>query len=199
MAIYDDAMPTEPSANVADRDHWNHRYRDRPWPVDPSPWLVANEELLPETGRALDIAGGTGRNALWLAQRGWTVTIADVSDVALAQARKRADEEQLKITTFHTDLASDPFPDGPWNLIALFHYLDRNLFPSIMHALAPGGVLIGSLATITNLERNARPPFPYLLEASELPDLIRGLELVAYAEAWQDDHHDARFVTRRPR
>jgi SAM-dependent methyltransferase len=193
---YDVVVPTKPSA---DREHWNLRYRHRSWPQEPSPWLVHNASLLPEPGRALDVAGGTGRNALWLAHEGWEVTIADVSDVALAEASRRATEEQVKITTLHTDLATDRFPGGPWNLIALFHYLDRNLFPSIMHELAPGGVLIGSLATITNLERNARPPLAYLLEVDEFPELIHDLELVAYAEGWQNDHHDARFVARRLR
>lgn len=182
----------------SDRSHWNLRYTERPWPHEPSRWLVESAGLLPPPGSALDVAGGTGRNGLWLARRGWAVTIADVSNVALTQALERADREHLEIDTLLTDLSMDPFPAGPWNLIAFFHYLDRGLFPIITEALAPGGVLIGSLATFTNLERNARPPAAYLLEDGELPDLIEDLELVSYAEGWQDDHHDARFVARRP-
>lgn len=189
-------MSTNPGR---DRDHWNTRYGEQSWPVEPSPWLVANEALLPSVGAALDVAGGTGRNAIWLAQRGWTVTIADVSDVALAKASVRAGDDGLQVNTLLVDLTVDPLPDGPWNLIALFHYLDRDVFAAIARALAPGGILIGSLATIRNLERNPRPPLPYLLETGELPDLIRGIELVAYDEGWKDDHHDARFVARRPR
>lgn len=182
----------------SDRSHWNLRYTERPWPHEPSRWLVECAGLLPPPGRALDVAGGTGRNGLWLARHGWSVTIVDVSDVALAQALERADEEHLTVATLSADLSVDPFPAGPWNLIALFHYLDRGLFPVIMGSLAPGGVLIGALATITNLERNERPPAGYLLEDGELPELLQGLELVAYAEGWQDDHHDARFLARRP-
>ncbi|MFV1962928.1 MAG: class I SAM-dependent methyltransferase, partial [Acidimicrobiia bacterium] len=105
----------------SDRDHWNQRYIDRPWPDEPSPWLTANAELLPEPGIALDVAGGTGRNAVWLASQGWNVTIADVSDVALAMATDRAEALHVALRTHLTDLSSDPLPEGPWDLIVLFH------------------------------------------------------------------------------
>jgi len=159
---------------------------------------VASAELLPDGGRALDVAGGTGRNAIWLAQRGWAVTIADISDVALAFAIERADSHHVLVETFVTDLGSDPLPGGPWDLVLLFHYLDRDLPIALAQALHPGGVLIGALATVTNLERNDRPPLPYLLEDGELPGLMGDLDLVRYEQGWQDDRHDARFVARKP-
>jgi tellurite methyltransferase len=182
----------------ADRDHWNRRYAEQTWRDDPSPWIVANAELLPETGSALDVAGGTGRNAIWLAQRGWCVTIADVSDVALDIAIERADALRVSLRTHPTDLSTDSLPDGPWDLLILFHYLDRALFPDLAAALRPGGMLVGALATIRNLERNERPPSPYLLEETELPGMLAGLELIRYEEGWRDDRHDARFVGRKP-
>jgi len=181
-----------------DRVHWNQRYTERPWPDEPSPWLVANAELLPEPESALDVAGGTGRNAVWLASRGWDVTIVDVSDVALAMATNRAEMRHAALSTHLTDLSTDPLPEGPWDLIVLFHYLDRAILPALTAALRPGGVLIGALATVSNLERNPRPPLAYVLEDGELPALMGELELIRYEEGWQDDHHDARFVARRP-
>ncbi len=193
--IYDEAMPEN---THTDCEHWNLRYGKQPWPLEPSPWLVTNELLPPRGGRCLDVAGGTGRNALWLARHGWAVTIADVSDVAIAQALERADEEHISLDTVQVDLTSDPLPDGPWDLIVLFHYLDRDLFPTITETLVSGGTLIGALATVRNLERNPRPPRPYLLEEGELPALLVGLEVVRYEEGWQDGHHDARFLARRP-
>jgi SAM-dependent methyltransferase len=159
---------------------------------------VASAELLPDAGRALDVAGGTGRNAIWLAQRGWDVTIADISDVALAFAVERAESQDVLVGTSLTDLGTDPLPEGPWDLVLLFHYLDRDLLTCVTEALRPGGVLIGALATVTNLERNDRPPLPYLLEDGELPGLMGDLDLVRYEEGWQDDRHDARFVARKP-
>jgi hypothetical protein len=79
----------------------------------------------------------------------------------------------------------------------LFHYLDRALFPAIPTLLRPGGIVIGSLATVANHERNERPPLPYLLKEGEIPELIEGLEVVTYDESWDNGHHDARFIARR--
>ncbi len=181
-----------------ERDHWNRRYAERPWPDDPSLWLVQNADLLTDTGRALDVAGGTGRNALWLAQRGWSVTIADISDVGIAIARQRAEAIDVTLETHLVDLDADALATGPWDLVMLFHYLKRDIFSAIATTLRPGGTLIGALATVTNLERNERPPLPYLLDDGELPDLVGDMELVRYQEGWLDDRHDARFVAHKP-
>jgi SAM-dependent methyltransferase len=180
-----------------DRRHWNDRYSHDPWAKDPSRWLVDNSRLLPPPGTAIDIAGGTGRNALWLAQRGWKVTLVDVSDVALNLATDRARKVDVSLVTGLIDLSTDPLPAGPWNLVLLFHYLDRDLFSQIESALEPGGMLIGSLATVTNLERNDRPPRQYLLGNGELPSLLSEFEMLDYNEVWNDDRHDARFVAQR--
>jgi tellurite methyltransferase len=184
--------------NVSDRDHWNERYTKRPWPIDPSPWLVNNAELFTTPGRALDVAGGTGRNAIWLASRGWDVTITDVSDIAIERAAARARSCDVTLTTLEIDLAKSDLPGGPWDAIMVFHYLDRALFSVFPTLLGPGGIVIGSLATVTNLECNERPPLPHLLEEGELPGLIDGLDITSYDESWKDGHHDARFVARRP-
>jgi SAM-dependent methyltransferase len=181
----------------SDREHWNERYTERPWPTEPSPWLIANARFLTPAGRALDVAGGSGRNAIWLASLGWDVTITDVSSVAIDLAVTRARSLDITLGTLETDLAQGDLPPGPWDAIMLFHYLDRALFRSFSGLLEPGGIVIGSLATVTNLERNNRPPPPYLLDEGELPRLIQGLELVEYDESWKNDHHDARFVARR--
>jgi tellurite methyltransferase len=140
--------------NVSDRDHWNRRYTERPWPTDASPWLVKNAEFFATPGRALDIAGGTGRNAIWLASRRWDVTITDVSDVAIGFAAARARSCDVTLATLEMDLAECELPGGPWDVIMVFHYLDRALISGLPRLLRPGGLVIGSLGTIRNLERN---------------------------------------------
>ncbi len=181
-----------------DRERWNTRFSKAPWPQEPSPWLLEVTEPLPNTGRAIDVAGGTGGNALWLAEHGWNVTVVDVSDVAIGIAESNAGAIGVAIDTVVMDLTTGPVPSGPWDAILLFHYLHRPLIPGLVDELAPEGLLIGALATVKNLERNARPPLPYLLNEAELPDLLGGLDLLRYEEGWRDNHHEARFVATRP-
>jgi len=180
------------------REFWNQRYLEEPWPEEPSPWLVTLLDRLGDPGRVLDVAGGTGRNALFLAAHGWTPTIVDASDVGLGLARRRAEELGLPLTTLRRDLQREPLPEGPWDLALVFHYLDRDVLPTVSQVLRPGGRLVGAIATVRNLERHPRPPRPYLLDEGELPGLLPDVELLDYREGWFDDRHEARFFAERP-
>jgi 2-polyprenyl-3-methyl-5-hydroxy-6-metoxy-1,4-benzoquinol methylase len=112
-----------------DRTKWDAKYSDPQFaPREPSAVLVSLEKFLPNEGRAIDVAGGAGRNAIWLAQRGLDVTIADVSSVGLAQAAARAAEAKVSLKTLCTDLEESPFPPGPWDLILSIRYVQRPLF-----------------------------------------------------------------------
>ena len=74
-----------------DRERWNARWRERAADLEDASWfLPAHANLLRTGGKALDLAGGAGRNAIWLARRGYDVTLVDVSDVALDKAEQRA-------------------------------------------------------------------------------------------------------------
>src|SRR5688572_12311802 len=162
-----------------DRTKWNAKYADPNFaPREPSSVLMSLAEFLPESGKTLEVAGGAGRNAIWLAQQGLDVTIADVSSVGLAQAAARAAEAGVNLTTLCIDLQDNPFPAGPWDLIVSCRYLHRPLFAVYPRVLAPGGILIVIQPTKTNLQRHEKPPPDFLLEDGELPRLIRGLSIV---------------------
>jgi SAM-dependent methyltransferase len=182
----------------SDRERWNARYREPREAPEPSPFLAALGDLLPRRGRALDVAGGSGRNALWLARRGLAVTLADVSDVALALASAAAGAEGLALATVRVDLEEAPLPAGPWDLVLCTYFLHRALFAAFPAALAPGGVLVVAHATRRNLERHARPGPAHVLEDGELPRLVTGLEVLRYDEGWlESGRHEARIVARR--
>ena len=184
---------------LSDRDRWNDKYRaGHHDSASPSPWLVSLADRLPRSGRALDVAGGAGRNALWLAERGLDVTLADVSDVALEIAQARADERQLRIRTERVDLACEALPAPPWDLIVDTLYLERALFSAFAGALAPEGMLVFLQPTERNLERHARPPRRFLLKEGELATLVPPrLEIVVLEENWSDNgYHEARLLAR---
>jgi len=184
---------------ITDRDKWDHKYREAALSrQEPSPLVVAHSQYLPAPGRAIDLAGGNGNHALWLAQLGFEVTLADISQVALDQAVSQAHQEGLVLETCCLDLEEDPFPAGPWNLILSHLYLYRPVFTEIKKSLAPGGILICAQPTKTNLVRHARPPARYLLEDDELPGLVKGLEILSYQQGWSvSGRHDAIVVARK--
>lgn len=126
-----------------DRQYWDQRYRsdDFSLPGEPSRPLRAFADDLPE-GRALDVATGTGRNALFLAERGYRVDAVDVSGVAVEEARERAEERDLHVNWIQADLDSYGLPDAAYDVIAVSFYHALDLLPDLKEALASGGVLV---------------------------------------------------------
>ena len=177
---------------------WDSRWAAREHESAPPRWL---EELpagiLGERGRALDVASGAGRIGLWLARRGFDVTAADVSRTGLARAAEAARAEGLAFRTCLRDLESEPLPEGPWDVITCFQYLQRSLFAAFAESLAPGGVLVCEIATSRNLERHAHPSARFLLDEGELPRLCAPLESVWSREGWHDGRALARIVARK--
>lgn len=189
---------TGASLSLHDRDRWDERYREQGAPLDPDPFLVESLAGTLPSGRALDLAGGGGRHALWLASKGWLTTLVDLSPEGVALAARRAREAEVEIYCQQWDLEAAGVPSGPWGVVVDFQYLHRPLLRSLHHHLAPGGLLVICHPTRRNLERNPRPSQRFLLEEGELPGLLDpSLEVVLFEESWLRDHHEARLVARR--
>ena len=144
------------------------------------------------------MASGVGRVACWLARRGYAVSAADVSPVGLERAQQRARRAGVVLETVLVDLTAQRLPAGPWDVITCFAYLQRDLFPALALALAPGGVLVCEISTVRNLERHPRPSRRFLLECGELRRLLASLEVLHEHEGWVDDRAVARVIARRP-
>jgi SAM-dependent methyltransferase len=178
-----------------DRDRWDRRWRERAAAGDlvtaPSSFLVGAAAHLPARGRAVDLAGGAGRHARWLAARGLDVTLVDISEAALALAGPG-------LHCVCADLEVDAPPAGPWDVALIFHYLHRPLLARIPALLAPAGLLLFCQPTRRNLERHEHPSAAYLLAEGELPGLIGDLQVLEYREDWSDEgRHEARLIARR--
>ncbi len=184
-----------------DRARWNERYADSDPKRGPSRFVTESlaSGLVPTSGRALDVAGGSGVDAVALAEHGLDVTLVDVSDVALELARQRAQQHGVAVTTVRLDFAVDDLPTGPWDVICCVNYLDRDVFAGFGPVLAPGGLVVATMATVTNLERNDRPSRRFLLDDGELRVMAErvGLTIVSYDEDWFDERHSARLIARR--
>ena len=127
---------------------WNARYSSRElvWGTEPNRFVAKELEPLPPGGRALDLACGEGRNAIWLATRGWTVTAVDFSTVAIERARRLAAERGVEVDWACADLAAFAVEEGAFELvlIAYLHLPEsgrRQVLAQAASALAPGGDL----------------------------------------------------------
>jgi SAM-dependent methyltransferase len=184
--------------SAEDRQKWNARYRGQSEPREPSTFLRSLADLLPRTGQALELAGGPGAEACWLARHGLDVTLVDLSDEALSQASERARAQGVVLRLQPLDLELEPLPPGPFDVVLCLNYLWRPLFAAVPRVLAPGGLLVFAQPTLRNLERHPHPSARFLLGDGELPGLLQGLEIVSYTEGWTPKgRHEARLVARR--
>jgi tellurite methyltransferase len=175
---------------------WNERYRTRERPAEdldaaPTPLLVETAAAL-APGKALDLACGAGRNALWLAEHGWEVTAVDGAPVAIEILRSRAAERGLKINAVAADLEKGEFEIEPsrWDLVAMCYYLQRNLFEPAKRGVAPGGVLISIVHTTEPGEEDG----PHRLRPGQLEQYFAGWEILHRHEGKAHDPAHRRVV-----
>jgi len=159
---------------------WDERYRRGEHANDDLHPLVVEFASKLEPRRALDVACGVGRHALWLAERGWQVTAVDNSRVAIEILRQRASEKGLVIDSHIADLERGEFiiePDS-YDLILNCCYLQRDLFPAIKAGVRVGGVVIAVIAMVDD-DPSVKPMNPaFLLKPGELPGEFDGWEML---------------------
>jgi tellurite methyltransferase len=143
-------------------------------------------------GRALDIAAGKGRNALYLAERGFEVVAVDISKVALDVARRHAEQTHLEVDFQQLDLERS-FPQGEYDLILNINYLQRSLIPKIKTALRVGGHVIFETYSIDQ-QVIGHPKNPnYLLAHNELLTHFRDFRVLCYREGKFSDGAEPSF------
>jgi tellurite methyltransferase len=183
---------------------WDERYRsriraDEDFATEPLA-LVARIAKTLKPGRALDLASGTGRNAIWLAQQGWQVTAIDASAAAIESLNLLAQNISVKVSAQVADLEAGEFRIQPaaWDLICICYYLQRDLFEPAKKGLAPGGVLIA----VVHLAENNEPATAHRLLPGQLAEYFRDLEILHTFEGAPDDpaHRRAvaQIVARKP-
>jgi SAM-dependent methyltransferase len=173
----------------AERTAWDRRYRQGSHSSrEPDPFLVfAYEEfvapLFGRPGTALDLAGGVGRHTIFLAQRGWQVTLTDISAVGIQRARKAAEKVDTRINFVVGD-AREFAAKQDYDLILVFFYLERELFPRLAQALRPGGLVIYKTYTREHKKFSSKgPSHPmYFLDPNELLRAFSTFHVLHYHE-----------------
>ena len=172
---------------------WNKKYSEGSHSsLDPDPFLVsAFEEFLFGTsaGLALDVAGGVGRHSIWLAQRGWRVKLLDISEVGIQQAEENAKRTGTAGSIFSEVADLNTMQDlgrEQYDLVVVFFFLQRELFPVLAAALKPGGTLIYKTYTTEQQRCGGGPSHPmFLLEPNELLHAFSAMRVLHYRETIQ--------------
>jgi len=186
----------------ADREKWEQRYRAGERVHDGRPSAVlARWVHLVRPGRALDVATGLGRNALFLASRGFEVDAVDISPTALAKAADLARRRGLGVRWIEADLDTYRVPPARYDLVVVSFFLTRRLVPALKAAVRPGGLMV--------MENHLVGPAPdegpgpaHRLRAGELWRWFRRWEILELAEGLFTEGGErmwiGRIAARRP-
>jgi len=168
-----------------DQKRWDKRFGQKEFALgrEPNPFLKKNIRFLPQ-GKALDIAAGEGRNAVFLAQQGFEVDAVDISEKGLKKAQKLARKKGVKINTSLIDLDQYPIGKEQYDLIANFYFLKRRLIPRIKRGLKKGGKVIFETYILEHRELGTGGPkqAKYFLKPNELIKLFRDFRILFYRE-----------------
>jgi len=179
-------------------EYWDERYRQgHTMPDEPADLLLENLPLLPKGGKALDVAMGSGRNALYLASRGFQMTGIDLSAVAVEKCRQKAERLGLPVEALVADLEHYSLPSEEYDLIVNFYYFQRSLTPQIVAALRPAGVLVFESFTVDQLQFGWGPKTAdHLLRPGELQQMFAELETLLYHEGVVEGDRGPKAIAR---
>ncbi len=150
--------------------------------LEPAQLLVENIELLPK-GRALDVAMGGGRNAIYLAKMGFDVEGVDISAEAVRSALESARRVGVTIRAQIADLEGDYcIKKDAYDVIVCFNYLQRSLIPQIKDGLRKGGMVVYETFIIDQAQFGKPRNPDYLLKYNELLDMFRDFRCLRYRE-----------------
>lgn len=182
----------------ADRERWNARYAAGEYAARayPSPLLAAWLDRLPR-GRALDVACGIGRNAIHLAANGYTVDAMDISGVALARARERAEAAGVAVNWIETDLERPDIGRDAYDVIVVARFLDRPLIPRLVDSLRPGGHIVYDHHYITPVDVGGPSSRRFRARPNELLERFRALRVLSFEEGIVTDPDGRRMALAR--
>ena len=178
----------------ADREKWNQRYAGTASELpEPDPFLVAHQECL-GTGRALDLACGTGGNAIFLAEHGYRVDAVDISWNALSQLQAQTRTRALPVRCIVADLDDFPLPTARYDLVIVFYFYDPRLVARIKEAIKPGGLLI--YCTYNVRHTSMRPEFnpAYLVQPDGLGSDFSDFEILLHEASTGEKDNISRLI-----
>ena len=169
----------------SDQIRWDRRFKEKGFALGrtPNPFLKRHLRDLP-VGRALDMASGEGRNAVFLARNGFEVDAVDISRAGLRKANRLAKETGVKVHTRVADLDDFQMEENTYDLVANFFFLRRSLIPKMKKSLKKGGRVIFETYTLEHRALGTEGPrqAKYFLKPNELLRLFKDFRILFYRE-----------------
>jgi len=185
----------------SDRTQWDQVFDQDVYVYgkEPAEVLMEHIDILP-VGRALDIAMAEGRNAVFLAKKGFVVDGVDISEVAIRKAKRLAKENHVEITTINADLNTYQIKPETYEVILNIQYLQRSLIPQIKRGLKRGGIVVFENETVEQLKlpKSGGIRRDYLLNVGELKELFKDFKILYYSEKNDGKEAVARLVAMKP-
>jgi SAM-dependent methyltransferase len=186
------------------KTQWDQRY-SRPTFIfgkSPAEFLAENYHYIPYEATVLDMGMGEGRNAIFLAQKGYKVTGVDISSVAVKKSYLLAQEFGVKIKGVVASLKDYKIAPGSFDAIVCFYYVDRSLVESIKTWLKPGGILIYEAFTLREKDRDpAKRNDPLgdtiYLKEQELLKLFPGMRVLKYEEPLHEKEFRSSIILKK--
>ena len=180
------ALAQQKEQSISVKERWNQKYNREMYVYGKEPVAFLKQKIgVLKKGKALVLAMGEGRNAVYLAQNGFDVTGVDISDVAIEKCKKLAAERGTTVNAVVSDLTSYDMGKAQYDLITNFYYYDKSLIPKVIDALKPGGMFILEQFSIDHPKLGARfgPRNPdYLVKPDELLDLFKSFRILYYED-----------------
>ncbi|MBY0516767.1 MAG: class I SAM-dependent methyltransferase [Bacteriovoracaceae bacterium] len=166
----------------------------------PAEFLADNYHYLPFEGTVLDMGMGEGRNAVFLAQKGFKVTGVDISSVAVKKAHLLAKEYGVKIKGVVASMNDYKIAPNSYDAIICFYYVDRGLIEKIKTWLRPGGILIYEAHTSRQRihPSHRHDPADYFLKEQELLKMFNGMRVLKYEEPLHEKEFRASIILQKP-
>jgi len=175
-----------------EKNTWEKKYSGDDYEPNRNPSALLTEWLGDRPpGSALDLACGTGRNALYLAEKGYAVSAIDSSPRAIELAEQAARKEGLKINWIVADLDDYAIRERYDLIVISFFYPNKNLVPAIINALKKGGILLyeNNMLSPSAAEGEVRK-HRFHLKPGELPRIFKDLKVIRYKESRVDGERD---------
>jgi tellurite methyltransferase len=169
----------------ADKKRWDQRFGKKEFALgkEPNPFLKKHIHLL-SRGKALDLATGEGRNAVFLGENGFEVEAVDISEKGLKKTRELAREKGVKVNAHLVDLDHYQIQKERYDLIASFYFLKRRLIPKIRKGVRKGGKIIFETYLLEHRTLAAGGPrqAKYFLKPNELLRFFKDFRILFYRE-----------------